>query len=68
MLKIVINFLRENLKGISEDLRKIGTTAMGAALVSFFLSKETLLVSYIFIVGTIIWILGLFITPKSEVK
>lgn len=52
-------------EAIAEDLRKIGTTAVAAAVVGIFLSEHRLLTAYAFLVGAIIWSTGIFLTQEE---
>ncbi|MBF8791605.1 MULTISPECIES: hypothetical protein [unclassified Pseudomonas] len=50
---------------IADDLRKIGTTAVAAALVGIFLSTNRLLTAFALVVGVVIWVLGIYLTPED---
>lgn len=52
-------------EAIAEDLRKIGTTAVAASVVGIFLSEHRLLTAYAFLVGAIIWSIGIFLTQEE---
>lgn len=53
-------------KAIAEDLRKVGTTAIAAALISLFLNSLTLLSAYAMFFGVILWFVGIFMTQEEE--
>ncbi len=50
----------------ADDLRKIGTTAVAAAVVGVFLSDHRLLTVYVFLVGVTIWFLGVSLTEEEK--
>ena len=50
---------------VADDLRKIGTTAVAAALVGIFLSTSRLLTAFAFVVGVVIWITGIYLTQEE---
>lgn len=50
---------------IAEDLRKVGTTAVATALVGVFLSDHRLLTGCAFVVGTVIWLAGIYLTKEA---
>ncbi|CAH0650599.1 MAG: hypothetical protein ACTIOG_00765 [Pseudomonas helleri] len=50
---------------VADDLRKIGTTAVAAALVGIFLSTSRLLTAFALVVGVVIWITGIYLTPEE---
>ena len=55
----------KKLSAIADDLRKIGTTAIAASLIGVFLSEHRLLTAYAFLVGVIIWSIGIFLTQEE---
>lgn len=50
---------------VADDLRKIDTTAVAAALVGIFLSTSRLLTAFALVVGVVIWITGIYLTPEE---
>jgi len=50
---------------VADDLRKIGTTAVAAALVGIFLSSNRLLTTFALAVGAVIWLAGIYLTPED---
>lgn len=50
---------------IAEDLRKIGTTAMAAALVGIFLTDHRFVSSCAMLAGAITWIYGIYLTKEE---
>ncbi|ESW41043.1 MULTISPECIES: hypothetical protein [Pseudomonas] len=50
---------------VADDLRKIGTTAVAAALVGIFLSTNRLLTTFALAVGAVIWLAGIYLTPED---
>jgi hypothetical protein len=50
---------------IAEDLRKIGTTAIAAAMVGIFLSDHRLLTGCAFALGAITWAYGIYLTREN---
>ncbi|MBA6133855.1 hypothetical protein [Pseudomonas juntendi] len=50
---------------VADDLRKIGTTAVAAALVGIFLSTNRLLTTFALAVGAVIWLVGIYLTPED---
>jgi len=53
------------IKAIAEDLRKIGTTAIAAALISIFVTNFSLLSACAMVVGVVMWFLGIFMTKEE---
>lgn len=51
-------------KAIAEDLRKVGTTAFAAALVSVFLSAEKALTACALVLGVVFWLIGIFLRRR----
>ncbi|SDG72402.1 hypothetical protein SAMN05216603_103186 [Pseudomonas benzenivorans] len=58
----------KKLSAIADDLRKIGTTAVAAAVVGVFLSEHRLLTGYVFVVGAMIWSYGIYLTQEEVPK
>lgn len=50
----------------ADDLRKIGTTAVSASVIGIFISEHRLLTAYAFVVGVIIWSIGISLTQEEE--
>ncbi|MFS2159691.1 hypothetical protein ACCD10_20370 [Pseudomonas sp. Pseusp122] len=50
---------------IAEDLRKIGTTAIAAAMVGIFLSDHRLLTGCAFVLGVLTWAIGVYLTREE---
>lgn len=50
---------------IAEDFRKVGTTAVAAALVGIFLSDLRLLAGCAFAAGGILWFVGILLTREE---
>ncbi|AZC24830.1 hypothetical protein H7A76_21925 [Pseudomonas sp. MSSRFD41] len=50
---------------IADDLRKIGTTSVAAGIVGIFLSDHRLLTAFALVVGVVIWITGICLTPED---
>lgn len=61
-----MTFKRKRKAAIAEDMRKIGTTALAASLVSLFITEQKLLTSCAFISGCVIWLLGVFLTDEDD--
>lgn len=56
----------KQLAAVSEDLRKIGTTAMAAALVGIFISdNHRLLTSCALLIGALTWLYGIYLTKET---
>ncbi|MEX7116870.1 hypothetical protein AB2C39_37060, partial [Pseudomonas aeruginosa] len=64
------HFSRKTMKSkrsaFADDLRKIGTTAVAASLVGIFLSEHRLLTAYAFVMGMVIWLIGIALTEEEE--
>lgn len=52
-------------KAVAEDLRKTGTTAMAAALISTFVTSFSLLSACAMLFGVVLWGLGIFMTKEE---
>lgn len=55
----------KRLAAIADDFRKVGTTAMGAALIGIFLSDHQILTVYTFLSGAILWLIGICLTRED---
>ncbi|MBH3441375.1 MULTISPECIES: hypothetical protein [Pseudomonas] len=52
-------------KAVAEDLRKIGTTAVAAGLISVFVSASTVLSICATLLGAGLWVLGIYLTRED---
>ncbi|RMR19638.1 hypothetical protein ALP90_100728 [Pseudomonas amygdali pv. ulmi] len=52
-------------KAVAEDLRKIGSTAIAAALISIFVTNFSLLSACAMVVRVVMWLLGIFMTKEE---
>lgn len=52
-------------KAIAEDLRKVGTTAVAASLISLFIGNTALLSACAAVSGLILWGLGILMTLEE---
>jgi len=50
---------------LAEDLRKIGTTAVAAAVVGLFLSDHKSLTACALVTGAVIWLYGIYLTKEE---
>ncbi|MFU4622972.1 hypothetical protein ACM705_20745 [Pseudomonas aeruginosa] len=58
--------MKSKRSAFEDDLRKIGTTAVAASLVGIFLSEHRLLTAYAFVMGMVIWLIGIALTEEEE--
>ncbi|ENJ5501694.1 hypothetical protein AB1N79_001446 [Pseudomonas aeruginosa] len=58
--------MKSKRSAFADDLRKIGTTAVAASLVGIFLSEPRLLTAYAFVMGMVIWLIGIALTEEEE--
>ena len=58
--------MKSKRAAFADDLRKIGTTAVAASLVGIFLSEHRLLTTYDFVMGMVIWLIGIALTEEEE--
>ncbi|MFK4135382.1 Uncharacterised protein [Pseudomonas luteola] len=52
-------------KVVAEDLRKVGTTALAAGIVTIFVTNQKLLTACALITGAVLWLLGVFLTKEE---
>ncbi|MFK4136139.1 MULTISPECIES: hypothetical protein [Pseudomonas] len=52
-------------KALAEDLRKVGTTAVAAGLISVFVSPSTGLSMCATLIGTGLWFIGIAMTVED---
>ncbi|MGV2465317.1 UNVERIFIED_CONTAM: hypothetical protein QO022_43195, partial [Pseudomonas aeruginosa] len=57
--------MKSKRAAFADDLRKIGTTAVAASLVGIFLSEHRLLTAYAFVMGMVIWLIGIALTEEE---
>lgn len=57
--------MKSKRSAFADDLRKIGTTAVASSLVGIFLSEHRLLTAYAFVMGMVIWLIGIALTEEE---